>query len=84
MGSGQTIQLDTKEVSSLRGMGIAELKIGSYKTACAKGYWKCKKGEPELLQISQSGISYFQSESAESVYYWSPSDKSFQRVWLSD
>ena len=84
MGSGQTIQLDTDKVSSLQGMGIAELKIGSYKTACAKGYWKCEKGEPELLQISKSGISYFRSESAESAFYWSPSDKSFHRVWLSD
>jgi hypothetical protein len=84
MGSVQTIELDSEDVSSLQGMGIAELKMGSYKTACAKGYWKCEKEEPELLQISKSGISYFRSESAESVFYWSPSAKSFNRVWLSD
>ena len=84
MGSSHVIQLDIDEVNSLQSMGIAELKIGSYKTACAKGYWKCEKGEPELLKTSTPGISYFASESAESVFYWSPSAKSFHRVWLSD
>ena len=84
MGSGQTIKLDTEDVNLLQGMGITELKIGTYKTACAKGYWKCEKGEPELLQISKPGISYFRSESAESVFYWLPSAKNFHRVWLSD
>ncbi len=55
-----------------------------YKTACGKGYWECKPGEPEELQISLSSIDYFMYGSANSIYMWDTNKKSFKRIWMSD
>ena len=32
-------------------MGISVLEPGEYKTACGKGYWDCKPGEPGTLKL---------------------------------
>jgi hypothetical protein len=65
-------------------MGISVEQPGVSKTACGKGYWKCKAGEPSELNLTQSSINFFRFESAGSVVYWDKATKQFQRVWTSD
>ena len=65
-------------------MGISILEPGKLKTACGKGYWDCKPGEPPTLYLKNPGINYFVFESANSVFYWNKDSKNFSRIWLSD
>lgn len=65
-------------------MGIDLAKPGDYKTACSKGYWKCKENEPEILILKTPGIWYFQFESAASIYYWDAKSGEFKQIWISD
>ena len=65
-------------------MGISIAEPGNYKTACAKGYWKCKEGEPKILNLKSIGIAYFLFESASSIWYWDNSKGKFTQVWISD
>lgn len=84
LGSGKTVRLTQEKTVLLQVMGIDLLQPGAHKTACGKGYWECKKGEPETLRLRTPGLLYFKSESAASVYVWSSSTKGFHQVWLSD
>jgi len=84
LGSGKTVRLTQEKTVHLQVMGIDLLQPGAHKTACGKGYWECKKGEPETLHLGTPGLLYFKSESAASVYVWSSSAKGFYQVWLSD
>jgi hypothetical protein len=77
----ETVFLDKRESI---GMGLSVVKPGKYKTACGKGYWKCKEGEPELVELKHPAINYFQFEGASSFFIWDESAKSFKRVWISD
>jgi len=84
LGSGKTVRLAQEKTEHLQVMGIDFLLPGAHKTACGKGYWECKKGEPKMLHLHTPGLLYFKSESAASVYVWSSSTKGFHQVWLSD
>lgn len=64
-------------------MGISVAQPGSYVTACGKGYWECKPGEPPELQLNGQGVFYFIFESGRSIVYWDPADEAFVRVWTS-
>ncbi len=65
-------------------MGLSIVKPGEYKTACAKGYWECKEGEPEVLILETEGLSHFLFESASSIWFWNADAKKFKQVWISD
>ncbi len=65
-------------------MGISKANPGSYKTACGKGYWKCKEGEPEILELEHDGIAYFLFESASSIWFWDHSKNKFRQIGISD
>jgi hypothetical protein len=65
-------------------MGIDTVTTGDYKTACGKGYWECKKSEPEILNLKHVAINYFKFESANSFFYWDDKTGSFKRIWISD
>jgi len=65
-------------------MGIDLAEPGEQKTACAKGYWKCKPGEPEILKLKNPGIWYFSFGSAASIWYWEQKRGQFEKVWISD
>lgn len=65
-------------------MGILVAEPGTVKTACGKGYWKCKAGEPAELRLQQPGIDFFKFESAGSVLTWNKASGQFQQTWLSD
>jgi hypothetical protein len=76
--------LETTDKNEIRNMGIKAVKPGQYKTACGKGYWKCKKEEPEILNLKQSPIDFFLSEGANSYFIWDRKAKAFKRIWISD
>jgi hypothetical protein len=65
-------------------MGIEVAKPGTYKTACGKGYWTCKKGEPAVLRLKFPVIDFFRFESANSFFVWDSKTKKFKRIWMSD
>jgi len=65
-------------------MGLDIAEPGSYKTACGKGYWACKEGEPEILVLNNLGVAYFKFESASSIWYWDNSKDKFKQIWISD
>jgi len=64
--------------------GISLAPPGRYKTACGKGYWECKKGEPEILVLNRPGVNYFRYESASSIIYWNSRAQRFTTVAISD
>ena len=68
----------------IHAMGIEKVSHGRYKTACGKGYWDCKKGEPSEIVIEHDAINYFKTESANSYFYWDAKTKKFKRIWMSD
>lgn len=65
-------------------MGISIAKPGKYKTACGKGYFECKKDEPEVIQLKQPALDYFKFESANSFFVWDEKTAIFKRIWMSD
>ena len=82
---GQCFQLDEiNDKSWAEIMGISIAKPGNYKTACGKGYWKCKKNEPGELELKLPAIDYFKEGSASSFFIWDKKEKTFNRIWMSD
>jgi hypothetical protein len=74
----------TNDVTLLPAMGITKVPPGKYRTACGKGYWKCKKGEvPEIL-IAHDAIEFFKTESASSYFYWNERSDAFRKIWIND
>jgi hypothetical protein len=81
----KSILLETiKDKKNIIGMGIKSAKSGKYKTACGKGYWDCKKGEPAELNLRMPAMDLFQYESANSFFVWDSKIKKFKRIWMSD
>ncbi len=79
------IQLtEFEDKSWLKVMGVRIALPGKYKTACGKGYWACKKGEPESLNLKLPAIDYFQEGSANSFFIWDKKTRQFRRIWMSD
>jgi hypothetical protein len=65
-------------------MGVRIAKLGKYKTAFGKGYWDCKEGEPEALNVKLPAIDYFKEGSANSFFIWDNKTRQFKRIWMSD
>ncbi|TAN39492.1 MAG: hypothetical protein EPN25_11525 [Nitrospirae bacterium] len=76
--------LEATDKKEIRSMGIKAAKPDRYKTACGKGYWDCKKEEPEILNLKQPAIDFFTYESANSYFVWDKNTETFKRVWMSD
>lgn len=72
------------DVGKLAQMGVAVVPAGRYRTACGKGYWECKSGEPEELTLLRPAVNYFANEGANSFFFWDSATATFQRVWMSD
>jgi hypothetical protein len=82
---GKKIRLDEIDGKSwIDVIGITVAKPGKYKTACGKGYWDCKKDEPEALNLKLPAIDYFKEGSANSFFIWDKKTKQFKRIWMSD
>jgi len=81
----ETLLLETiDDKNTIEVMGIEVAKPGTYKTACGKGYWACKKGEPSELKLTNPAIDFFRFGSANSYFVWNPKTKKFKRIWMSD
>jgi len=76
--------LDVMEISHIQAMGIELAEPGEYETACGKGYFECKKGEPKVLKLKLPAINYFKEGSVSSFFYWDRKKKAFKRIWISD
>lgn len=74
----------SNDVTLLPAMGITRVPPGQYRTACGKGYWKCKKGEEPEILIDRDAIEFFKTESASSYFYWNERSEAFRRIWISD
>jgi hypothetical protein len=84
-GKTKTIQLqDRKGDSNPQRFGIKLVLPGKYKTACGKGYWECKRGEPEVLELSNPAFEFFLYESSSSIYFWDKKANTFKQIFLSD
>jgi hypothetical protein len=55
-----------------------------WKSACGKGYWECKPGEPAEFQITLPSIQACHIESACTIYMWSKKTNSFQEIRFSN
>jgi len=83
-GSYRVVRLEQDRKTQPQGFGIALVPLGNHKTACGKGYWDCKKGEPEVLNLDLPAIEFFRFESASSIFWWNRKSGSFTRTWVSD
>ena len=69
---------------AIHAMGIELVRPGPYRTACGKGYFKCKPGEPEAIALDRDAINYFKTESASRFFYHDKPTGSFKQIWMSD
>jgi hypothetical protein len=83
-GSPQIIRLAAARRDSPQHYGIGTVKPGRYDTACGKGYWDCKKGEPEKLDLNVDAIEFYVFESSSSIFWWDAKARKFERTWISD
>ena len=81
---GKWIVLIQMPIVHLQNMGVDRIVPGNYPTACGKGYWECKAGEPAELKLKNDAILFFADGSAASAFVWRPRTKTFTRIWLSD
>lgn len=55
-----------------------------WETACGKGYWECKIGEPAEFKIKNPSIMFCYIESACTMYMWDSDKLSFKEIQFSD
>ena len=83
-GPHRTIRLERDQKTEPQGFGMALVKPGQYKTACGKGYFECKRGEPDVLDLTLPAFELFKYESASSIFWWDSKSGRFKRTWISD
>ncbi len=85
VGNARPLQLEIiKDKQLIEVFGIGIVRPGTYETACGKGFWDCKKGEQEYLNLNHPAIDFFNYESANSYFYWNTIEEKFDRIWISD
>jgi hypothetical protein len=65
-------------------MGLGVVNAGEYDTACGKGLWECKPGEPPKLTVKKAALDVYTCESASSYVYWNEKKKKFETVAMTD
>jgi hypothetical protein len=83
-GSHRVIRLETDQKRDAQGFGLAVVEPGQQKRACGKGYWACKRGEPEVLDLKLPAFEFFKFESASSIFWWDGRSGGFRRTQVSD
>ncbi|MBL4894816.1 MAG: hypothetical protein JKY59_08150 [Emcibacter sp.] len=63
-------------------MGISREDPGEYKTACGKGYGRCKSDAPLSVSFPYDAINFFMFDSASMFFIYK--NDSFYTVWISD
>jgi hypothetical protein len=66
------------------GISLAPPSKAKWKTACGKGYFECKRGEPEEIQITLPSIEFCLIESSCYLFMWDNKSGAFRKVQLSD
>jgi len=66
------------------GISLAQPSRKNWKTVCGKGYYVCKPGEPEEIQITLPSIEFCYIDSACSVYMWNVKANAFSKYQMSD
>ena len=72
---------DRKQIEWL---GMSVVAPGTYDTACGKGLWECKAGEPKQLHLRHPAIDFFKTETEESCFWWNAKKKKFEKTAISD
>jgi hypothetical protein len=83
-GSSPKTMLLEKGSGPAQRYGMAPVPPGKYRTACGKGYWECRPGEPEVLNLRLPTIEFCVYESACSIFWWDVNKGQFQRTQISD
>ena len=83
-GTRRFIRLEQDSKTDVQRFGLSLVDPGQYKTACGKGYWACKRDEPEVLELKSPGFELFMFESASLMFWWDRRSGSFRRTWTSD
>lgn len=63
-------------------MRIDLAKPGSYKTACALGFWQCGPDEPAVLKLERAAIWQNRFDDATAIWYWDDDNQMIKKVWL--
>ncbi|MES2048781.1 MAG: hypothetical protein V4447_10300 [Pseudomonadota bacterium] len=84
-GKAQWFVLDEiKDPTSIAVMGVQLYAPGTYKMMCVESEKQCGPDGKKPFNFRLPAISYFKSESASSVFYWSERHRKFERIWESD
>jgi hypothetical protein len=82
-GDPTVIKLETASGRAQR-HGLVVAKPGTFRTACGKGYFPCRPGEPQSVRLTRPGFELFIYESASVLYYWDEGRRSFRKVQITD
>ena len=66
------------------GIALAPPSSTQWKTACGKGYFECKPGEPEQVRITLPSIEFCYIGSSCFLFMWNKKAGSFRKIQLSD
>ncbi len=77
------VQLETGQGPAQR-HGLELVKPGKYLTACGKGAFDCRTGEPESVELRAVGFKLFLYESGSLLYFWDTQNGSFKQLQLSN
>jgi hypothetical protein len=83
-GTHRFIRLEQDRESAIQRFGLSLVEPGQYETACGKGYWDCKRDEPEVLELKSPAFELAMFESASSIFWWDRRSGRFRRTWISD
>jgi hypothetical protein len=65
--------------------GISTAKPGVYITACGRGFYDCRKNEPEKIRLVAPAIRFFEYDAGyEEFFYWDAKAKKFINQQMSD
>lgn len=65
--------------------GIRVAPAGRHKTACGKGYFDCRKGEPKEINMENQGIDFFHHDAGgNKFFYWDKNLGKFVSQQMSD
>jgi len=75
---------EIKRPSYVAAIGVRSYSPGTYRIVCTEDERNCGPDGKRPLKLTLPSISYFKSESASSIFYWSESSGRYVRVWESD
>lgn len=86
LGKGSRVHLlgEIREPGWLEVIGITVVKPGRYRTACGKGYFDCKPGEPKRLSLTRPAVNLFKEGGANMFLYWDARSGKFKQTSMSD